>query len=713
LASQAATKQKATEHAARGEYHLAIEEYNKILSENDNDAAVHNLVGDTYLKMGNKDQAIDEFERAVEIYTEDAFYSNAVAVCKKILRVDGERASVYENLADLYQKQSLIGEAVQNYKEFADRMKAEGDLEKVFITYQKVKEIMPKKVDTRLALADMYLARNRNDDAVAELREVSKLFREQDKVEEAEEVEQRIMGLGGSLQAPPKVEVAEEPAEVEAEKGEFQDDGDFYQQFQMVPPEAGETASRAATVGQEVEAPPEIEREPVRMEAAPSVKPAESGQGSEIMFEQTTSDLDQERAALAAAEEEEVLVQEKEAEEEPAPAPEGDEELVVQQGEAQYEPMFKSSPTDWASYIELGDLCLSVGSTDEALEYYYKAGDAYFDEKRYDRAGEIYQKIAEIKPLELRPLQRLAQIAQKKGDKKLMIAAYTSLGECLDKRGASKEAEAVYKKLLAIEPQSQLARSKVSAQPEEPIGAIIEQMPVIEAEPVSPPVQKPERRLTVAAEPESPGSSGTISFDDIVAEVTSESLPAGKQAGAEAGHHREGLMSMSELLQEFKEGVEENIPAGDFSSHYDLGITYKEMGLLDEAILEFTKASRGPDMAAKAFEMMGRILLDKKDYKTAIDYLKQGLEAKVAIPEEQIGLYYHLGRAYEASGDMENALHAYLRVKAFDPKFADIGARLEAVGVEAAATKEAAAPKGEEAAPKERPTKKKGKISYV
>ncbi len=711
MASQAATKQKATEHAARGEYHLAIEEYNKILSENDNDAAVHNLVGDTYLKMGNKDQAIDEFERAIEIYTEDAFYSNAVAVCKKILRVDGERASVYENLADLYQKQNLIGEAVQNYKEFADRMKAEGDLEKVFITYQKIKDIMPKKVDTRLSLVDMYLARNRNDDAVGELREVAKLYREQDKVEEAEEVEQRIMGLGGSPAAPPKVEVAEEPAEEEEQKGEFKDDADFYQQFQMVPPDAGERGSRAATVSREVEAPPETEREPARVEEAPSFESTEGGPGAEIMFEQTTSDLDTERAALAAAEEEEALVREKEAEEEPAPAAAADEELVVQQGEAQYEPMFKSSPTDWASYIELGDLCLSVGSTDEALEYYYKAGDAYFDEKRYDRAGEIYQKIAEIKPLELRPLQRLAQIAQKKGDRKLMIAAYTSLGECLDKRGATKEAEAVYKKLLSIDPQSQLARSKVGSEPEEPIGTIIEQMPVIEAEPVPPPVQKPERRLTVAAEPTEAASSGTISFDDIISEVTSESLPGGKQGGAEGGRKGEGLMSMSELLQEFKEGVEENIPAADFSSHYDLGITYKEMGLLDEAILEFTKASRGPDMAAKAFEMMGRILLDKNDYKAAIEYLKQGLEAKVTMPEEQIGLYYHLGKAHEASGDKENALHAYLRVKAFDPKFADIAARLEAVGVDAAA-REAAAPK-EEAAPKERPTKKKGKISYV
>lgn len=695
MASQASIKQKATEHAARGEYQLAIDEYNKILTENDNDAAVHNLVGDAYLKMGSKEQAIEEFERAVEIYSEDAFYTNAVAVCKKILRTDGERASVYEDLAELYQKQGLLGEAVANYKEFADRMKAKGDLEKVFVTYQSIKDIMPKKVDTRLSLVDMYLARNRNDDAVAELREVAKLFREQDKVEQAEEVEQRIIGLGGSLTEEVREEAAvSSPVEAEEAEKEIIQEGeetDFYSQFQAVPSGLEEPKPEAIPVPDEP-AP-----------AAASVETMEPTPGGEITFEQTTSDLEAESAAIAAeAPAEEAVVSEGPAEE-PAAAAAAEEELEAGR---EYEPMFKSSPTDWASYVELGDLCLSVGSTDEAMEYYYKAGDSFFEEKAFERAAEIYEKIAEIKPLELRPRQRLAQIAQKKGDSTLMITAYTSLAECLDKRGASKEADTVYRKLLSVDPNNQLAKSRVSAAAEEPIETLAEEPVFTQPEP--PPVSKPERRLQVAAEPEAASSSDTISFEDVIAEVTSGVEPGA--AGAEgAASRKDGLMSMSELLEEFKEGVEENIPAGDFSSHYDLGITYKEMGLLDEAIMEFTKASKGPEMAAKAFEMLGRIHLEKREYDKAVLLLNEGLKAKVDMPEEQVGLFYSLGLAYEAMTDKEKATKAYLKVKEFAPDFADIEARLEAVG----AVREGAPAEKEEKPPDEKPPKKKGKISYV
>ena len=707
MASQASIKQKATEHAARGEYDLAIEEYNKILSENDNDAAVHNLVGDTYLKMGNKDQAIDEFERAVEIYAEDAFYSNAVAVCKKILRADSDRASVYEDLADLYRKQGLLGEAVANYKEFADRMKAEGDLEKVFVTYQAIKEIMPKKVDTRLSLVDMYLARNRNEDAVTELKEVSKLFREQDKVEQAEEVEQRIVGLGGSIEEeslpeePVSAPVSEERPEVLQEAG-----ADFYSQFQAVPPGAGETrpdtggAVETGVVSSE-------EDSALAVGEPPAAEILESVSGAEITFEQTTSDLETERLTSEAEEEEPLEI-----EKEPTEAVGVVHEERVERTEGKYEPMFKSSPTDWASYIELGDLCLSVGSTDEAMEYYYRAADAFFEEKTFGRAAEIYEKIAEIKPLEIRPRQRLAQIAQKKGDSKLMISAYTSLAECLDKRGAAKEAETVYRKLLSVDPNNQLARSRVSPGEEEPIETFVDEpVTFIQPEPPrsTPSPGRPERRLQVAPEPErAPG--GTISFDDVIAEVTSGAeSPAPSPNGGRGP--KGGLLSMSEVLREFKEGVEENIPPGDFSSHYDLGITYKEMGLLDEAVMEFEKASKGPEMAAKAFEMLGRVYLERSEFEKAVSLLKEGLEAKVEIPEERVGLFYSLGRAHEALGNNKEALDAYLKVNGFDPNFADVRARLEAVGAGAAG--EGARPGEEEKPSEERPPKKKGKISYV
>ena len=48
-----------------------------------------------------------------------------------------------------------------------------------------------------------------------------------------------------------------------------------------------------------------------------------------------------------------------------------------------------------------------------------------------------------------------------------------------------------------------------------------------------------------------------------------------------------------EMLRRFKRGVAENVEAEDYEAHYDLGVAYKEMGLVDEAIAQFQKSLRG------------------------------------------------------------------------------------------------------------------------
>jgi len=60
-----------------------------------------------------------------------------------------------------------------------------------------------------------------------------------------------------------------------------------------------------------------------------------------------------------------------------------------------------------------------------------------------------------------------------------------------------------------------------------------------------------------------------------------------------------------DMLARFKQGIDENIDETDFQSHYDLGVAFKEMGLLDEAIAELQKALRAPDGKLRTSEMLG------------------------------------------------------------------------------------------------------------
>ena len=59
----------------------------------------------------------------------------------------------------------------------------------------------------------------------------------------------------------------------------------------------------------------------------------------------------------------------------------------------------------------------------------------------------------------------------------------------------------------------------------------------------------------------------------------------------------------------------------DHQSHYDLGVAYKEMGLLDEAIAEFQKALRGTEHRVPTYEALGQCFIEKEQYQIAATIL--------------------------------------------------------------------------------------------
>jgi len=61
-------------------------------------------------------------------------------------------------------------------------------------------------------------------------------------------------------------------------------------------------------------------------------------------------------------------------------------------------------------------------------------------------------------------------------------------------------------------------------------------------------------------------------------------------------------------------GIDQNLESDDYQAHYDLGVAFKEMGLLDEAIAEFQKALRAPDGRLRTSEALGIAFFDKGQF---------------------------------------------------------------------------------------------------
>jgi tetratricopeptide (TPR) repeat protein len=131
-----------------------------------------------------------------------------------------------------------------------------------------------------------------------------------------------------------------------------------------------------------------------------------------------------------------------------------------------------------------------------------------------------------------------------------------------------------------------------------------------------------------------------------------------------------------QMLSQFKRGIDENIDADDYQAHYDLGVAFKEMGLLDEAISEFQKSLRAPEGRLKTSEALGSAFFEKGQFAIAEAILRRAVESLGATDDSQIGLLYWLGRSQEAQGRGEPAITNYERVLAVDIGFQDTSARM-------------------------------------
>jgi tetratricopeptide (TPR) repeat protein len=154
-------------------------------------------------------------------------------------------------------------------------------------------------------------------------------------------------------------------------------------------------------------------------------------------------------------------------------------------------------------------------------------------------------------------------------------------------------------------------------------------------------------------------------------------------AGNWGGTSDDGFAS---VFAEFKKGVSETLSEGDHQARYDLGIAYREMGLLGDAMSELQVATGDPAHRIGSLQLMALCALDLGEPEQAIGYLQDALSTPDLSAECELSLQLDLGKSYEATGEIEAARTAYQEVQTRDPSFGGVEARL--TELEARAAKE-------------------------
>jgi tetratricopeptide (TPR) repeat protein len=124
-------------------------------------------------------------------------------------------------------------------------------------------------------------------------------------------------------------------------------------------------------------------------------------------------------------------------------------------------------------------------------------------------------------------------------------------------------------------------------------------------------------------------------------------------------------------FSEFKKGVDQQLDKDDTETHFNLGIAYKEMGLLDDAVSEFQTAAIDPNRKIDCMTLQGICYRDKGDVATAEEIFNDTLSQNGLKAEERLSLYYELAVLCEIVGRQSDALRYYRQVRSINPEFRD------------------------------------------
>ena len=220
--------------------------------------------------------------------------------------------------------------------------------------------------------------------------------------------------------------------------------------------------------------------------------------------------------------------------------------------------------------------------------------------------------------------------------------------------------------------------------------------------------QKPPQSPTVPAElataaqnagPEPPAGSGFAS-DQFLADLASEieglapafsgTMPGAHPAPMDKAE-REPAPSgesgpLKEVFDQFRAELGEmGAEDEDLETHYNLGIAFREMGLLEEAISEFQKVAKA-SASGRAFRytmqcctLLGLAFMEKGQPAIAAIWYERALQTPGNDPESTLALRYDLGVAQESAGEAEAALKSFSQVYAMNIDYRDVAERINAL----------------------------------
>lgn len=303
-------------------------------------------------------------------------------------------------------------------------------------------------------------------------------------------------------------------------------------------------------------------------------------------------------------------------------------------------------------------------------------------------AADEIKEALEINPSDARLVERAGGAGQAAGAG-ADVSADLSEADFYEQQGLIKEAADAYRRVLAKSPGNAEATARLSSIEKELAGA-----------PASGPAAKASKPDVKPFMGEEAESDALFDFSSILGDD--------ETAGPAIDDMDEDVLG---IFDEFKKGLAQEIADEDASTHYDLGIAYKEMGVVDDAIKEFQVASRDPKFFTQSTTMIGICQMSTGRYEKAIEAFSAAIMKADPSKDTWWSLKYDLATAYEISGKKTEAFEIYRDVYNWDVTFREVAKKYEALkGIAGSEAAQAKPPSGKK--PK-KTNGKKSRVSYI
>jgi tetratricopeptide (TPR) repeat protein len=664
---------KAAEKALKlGKVDAAIAEYVKVVEAQPRDWNSANALGDLYVRAKKVEKGLEQYTRIADHLAEEGFYSKALALFKKILKLKPDNEYALLQSGDLAAKQGTLADAKKFFTQLGAKRKARGDKKGAAEVAVRLGTLDPEDLDARMRAAQLAAEMGDTATALREYKDISARLEKQDKRAEALvplqmafEIDKSNEGVRSSLFA---AYLASNPA---AARGVAKG-AEELKQIAAVFEKAGDTDALLDVLGAVAES------DPSDLEVRAGLALAYVARG----------DLDKARTYLSA--------------ETAGTNPAlwltlAEMELRANrlaEGKAAIVQALSLDRNQTQAVVVLG--CkLAEANPEAGYQPIDAVADAAVAEGDFAAAAVALHEFTTRVRSHLVALMRLVEICVDGGLESTMYEAQAALADGYLDQGRALEARIISEDLVAREPWNRVnidrfRRALVMLGESDPDGIIserlsgdspflaVEKMDLNEGVSFDTPAPSPREEESVASPPAAPvketkKGKAKAKHAEIEIDLTDMLNDPAESGQPQAPAAR----SLDQVFRGMRDDSTRESSDEAAAEQYRLALTYHEMGMPEDAIAALEAAARSPRQRFDAASMLGRLYLERKNAAHAIEWLERAAEAPAPTPEAGRALLYELATTLDSLGEHSRALAVFVELESESRGYRDVNQHIE------------------------------------